>query len=82
MGTTKKRRFLRKLLISVVVLILLIVVVVLAILAYNNISISSDESFARQIDTSIERTLDWSRSNRTSILMRKNVALLKNPPYF
>ena len=73
----KKRSLLRKIAFSITVGAFLIVVFALAVLGYNNVSLSSDEIFARQIDTSIESALFWTKTNRLHILTHKNVALIK-----
>jgi hypothetical protein len=63
--------------IAAVVLAVLMGVFGVGLLVYDNVSLVSDETFARQIDAAIERGLVWTETNKYKILERRNIGLLK-----
>ncbi|MHC4572920.1 MAG: hypothetical protein ACYS76_02115 [Planctomycetota bacterium] len=73
----KRYRILRKAIISVLVLVVLMGVFGVGLLVYDNVSLVSDETFAKQIDAAIERGLVWTKTNKDKILKRRNIGLLK-----
>jgi len=48
-----------------------------AILAYNNISLTTDKTFEKKLNTALENALQWTEANKQSILNKKNIALVK-----
>ncbi|MDD5063937.1 MAG: hypothetical protein PHQ35_04145 [Phycisphaerae bacterium] len=73
----KKRPVLRKTVIIVLVLIVLTAIIGVAALIHNNVSFTSDEVFAEQMDTAIASAEKWVSSNKMDILERRNIGLLK-----
>ncbi len=73
---TKKRSVLRKIVFAGLGLFVFIAVSAIAAIAYNNISLWSDASFARRLDSAISRSEKWVEDNRLIILKERNVALI------
>ncbi|MFH1370627.1 MAG: hypothetical protein ABII09_05005 [Planctomycetota bacterium] len=74
-GTRKKAVF-RKIAFAGLALFVFIAVSVVAAIAYNNISLWSDASFARRLDSAISHTEKWVEEHRLDILKERNVALI------
>ena len=73
---TQKRSVLRKIIFACIALIAFVILCTVAPIAYNNISLWSDESFAEKLDLAISRGEKWIEDNRQVILKEKNVALI------
>ncbi len=73
----KKQSFLRKAAIAALVLMAFISICGVVVLAYNNISFTSDKAFVDKLNTSIEKGLAWTEDHKGDILKRKNIALIK-----
>jgi len=73
----KKRPVLHKMVIAVLVSTVLIVVFSIGVLVYNNVSFTSDEVFAAQVDAAIEKSLDWSKVHKGEIIRKGNIGLIK-----
>jgi hypothetical protein len=76
-GTINKRPVLRKAAIGGLVLAIFIGVFGVGVLVYNNVSVVSDETFVRRLDTAIELAEKWVEGHKVDILEKKNAALLK-----
>jgi hypothetical protein len=72
----KKRSVLRKIVFTSLILIIFIVIFSAVAVAYNNISLWSDATFARRLDSAIKNAEGWVEKNRPEILEEKNVALI------
>ncbi|MHC4396751.1 MAG: hypothetical protein ACYS1A_13970 [Planctomycetota bacterium] len=59
---------------------LVMVVVIVSIsggtIAYNNVCITGDKAFSKQVDEAIVRSENWVKEHRSDILKRRNAALL------
>ena len=66
----------RKIAFAGLALVVFVAVTVFAAIAYNNISLWSDASFARRLDSAISRCEKWIENNRQVILKERNVALI------
>jgi len=76
--TPGKQRIIRRTLLRAVFIIVFIVVfIIAAVWAYNNVSLCSDEAFAKRIDIAIEKALTWTKAHRAEILKRRNIGLIK-----
>ncbi|MBN2019562.1 MAG: hypothetical protein JW749_04990 [Sedimentisphaerales bacterium] len=75
-GNKKKRSTLRKLLFCAVVLFVVIIGVFVALIACNNISMWSDETFENRLDEALRRSENWVEGSRLDILADKNAALM------
>ena len=73
----KKHRLGRNAIIAGIVTVAFAAILALGTLAYNNISLAGDETFAKRIDAAIEKGLAWTESNKQTILKRRNVGLIK-----
>ncbi len=73
----RKHPIIRKAVIAGVAAVVLMVIFGLGTLAYNNVSLASDEAFAKRLDAAIERCLNWTEAHRDVILKKKNIALIK-----
>ena len=54
-----------------------ILIVWLLAYAYNNVSLMSDQTFARRLDGTIEKSHNWIRLNKQKISDKRNIALLR-----
>ena len=54
-----------------------VIVLLTGMLIYNNVSFSSDKTFTRNLDAAIEKALLWTEMNKSEILTRRNIALIK-----
>jgi hypothetical protein len=72
----KKRPVLRKIKFACRALIIFTGVIVFAAIAYNNISLWNDDSFAGRLDSAISHSEKWIQDNRQVILKERNVALI------
>jgi hypothetical protein len=73
----RKHPIIRKAVIAGVAAVVLMVILGLGTLTYNNVSLASDEAFARRLDAAIEKGLAWTQVHKETILKRRNVALIK-----
>jgi hypothetical protein len=72
----KKSSFLRKIILATLSFIAFIAVTFVAAVAYNNISLWSDNAFASRLDSAIKNAEKWVEEHRAIILKEKNVALI------
>jgi hypothetical protein len=72
----KKRPVLRKIVFAGLALVAFIAVTFVVAIAYNNISLWSDASFARRLDSAIKNAENWIDAHKEIILQDKNAALL------
>jgi hypothetical protein len=75
--TAKKRPALHTASVIILVSTILIVLCGALMLVNNNVSLTSDEAFASQVDAAINSAEKWVSSNREDILKKKNIGLLK-----
>ena len=73
----RKHPIIRKAVIAGVAAVVLMVILGLGTLAYNNVSLASDEAFARRLNAAIGKGLAWTQVHKETILKRRNVALIK-----
>ena len=73
----KKRRAGRRIATVAAGVFVVIAVLALGMLAYNNVSLSSDKAFAKKIDGAIEKGIGWTKAKKGTILETPNTALIK-----
>lgn len=73
----KRRPILRRTIYATLFLTVLIVVSGIGALIHNNVSLTSNDAFAAQIDAAIASAEKWVSSNKKDILEKKNIGLLK-----
>ena len=73
---TRKRSLLRKIAFAGLALVAVITITSVAAIAYNNISLWSDASFASRLDLAIKNAENWIDAHKEIILQDKNAALL------
>lgn len=61
--------------ISIVLLIIAIICIAIG-LAYNNVSLTTDAKFAKQLDLALESSEKWVQEHRVEVLELKNVAMM------
>jgi hypothetical protein len=72
----KKRSVLRRIVFTILILVIFIFIFFAAAVAYNNISLWSDKTFARRLDLAIQKAEGWVEKHKPDILEQKNAALL------
>ncbi len=74
--TVKKRSIVRRIVKSVVVLIAVGALAFAVALFYNNVSLTTDKGFAKELDASLSQAQKWIEQHTDDILNKKNAALL------
>jgi hypothetical protein len=72
----KKRSVLRRIVLTILMLVIFILISFAVAVAYNNISLWSNKTFAHRLDSAIKNAEEWVKTHRSEILEEKNAALL------